>query len=270
MKIVIVGGGTAGWIAATILNKYQLGKKDITVISSDEIEILGVGESTTAFFSSLIATDFFGLDRYDFFKKTDATQKLAVKLKNWSSKTKEFYSPIDGSVTSSHPIDFAVINAILDNDPLYYTSKCAYLCENNLTDMHKSSTPNNMICENLHAVHIDTYKTGKYFKDFCTTNLGVKHINDTVLDVITDERGFISNLKLKSGLEVRGDFFVDASGFSKILTNKLGVKFISSKEELPINSAISFVENLTDISKPETKSTALDFGWMWEIPTRKI
>jgi len=269
MKIVIVGGGTAGWIAATILNKYQLDEKDITVISSDEIEILGVGESTTAFFSSLIATNFFGLDRYDFFKKTDATQKHAVRLKNWSTKNREFYSPIDGSVTASQPVDFAVTNAILNDEPLYYTSKCAYLCENNLTDVYKTSTSGNMICENIHAVHIDTYKTGKYFKDFCTSKLGVKHINDTVLDVVVDDRGFISKLKLKSGVEVEGDFFIDASGFAKVLTNKLDVKFVSSKEELPVNSAISFVEDLNDSVRPETKATALSSGWMWEIPTRK-
>lgn len=269
MNIVIVGGGTAGWISALILSSYQKNYHKVTVVASEEIGILGVGESTTAFFSSLVATDFFGIDRYEFFNETDSTLKLGVNLKNWNLSKKDFYSPIDGSFTKANNIDYCIAHAILNDLPIHNTSKCAYLCVNGLSDIRKISDKKNFICDNVHAVHIDTFKTGTFLKKKCIEK-GVNYIEGKVENIILNDDGGIKNIKLSDGKEVFGDFFVDASGFNRVLSTAVGSKFISYKHHLPVNKAISFVKTRdSDVDfNPETTATALSSGWMWDIPTR--
>lgn len=269
MKLVIVGGGTAGWISALILSTFQKGNHDITLIASEEIGIIGVGESTTAYFSSLVAGNFFGIDRYEFFKETGSTLKLAVKLKNWNKSKKDFYSPIDGSFTKTKEVDYSIVHSILSEDSIHNTSKCSYLCENSLTDVRKISTPSQFICDNVHAVHIDTFKTSTFLKKTCIQK-GVNYINSKVINVSNDEQGNIEKVTLDSGKEIYGDFFIDASGFKRVLSSKVGAEFISYKHNLPVNKAISFVVERDEEKdfKAETISTAMNSGWMWNIPTR--
>jgi tryptophan halogenase len=265
MNIVIVGGGTAGWICSYLLSRVNQ-NHSITVISSSEIGTIGVGESTTGLFTDIVSPSN-GIDTIEFLRETDSTIKTAVLLKDWDKNNTSFYSPIDGSVTSSRLIDVSFYYAIYAGLPRNRCNIWSILAENKRTSINK---------KNLHigdvnpALHIDTYKTSEYLKKKCINN-GVTHINSIVEDVILNEFGFIKKLILKDNVEIEGEFFIDASGFSRKLINKTDSKFISYKENLPVNKAIVFniEKSINEDYQPITVSQAMSSGWMWKIPTKK-
>jgi tryptophan halogenase len=116
------------------------------------------------------------------------------------------------------------------------------------------------------SLHFDAHKVGNYFKMLCENK--VKIIDAKVIDVIVSPSGFVQELKLDNDQLISGDFFIDASGFARLIMNKIDVRWKSCKEYLPVNTAMPFIlqhkENEEII--PETKATALSSGWMWNIP----
>jgi tryptophan halogenase len=265
MKIVIVGGGTAGWVCAYLLSRVNQ-NHNIVVISSSEIGTIGVGESTTGLFTNIVSPQN-GIDTLEFLKETDSTIKTAVLLKNWCKNNSSFYSPIDGSVTSNRLIDNAFYYAVYANLPRFNCNFWSLLAKNNRTSMNKHT----LHIGDVHpALHIDTHKTSEYLKKKSSNN-GVIHIDSKVEDVVLNERGFITKVLLDNGQEISGDFFIDASGFSRKLITKTDSSFISYKENLPVNKAIVFniEKSLDEDYSPITISQAMSSGWMWKIPTRK-
>ena len=266
MNIVIVGGGTAGWLCAFILAQRNINKThNITLISSSEIGTIGVGESTTGIFTSLFISD--EIDFIDFLKQTDSTIKTAVLLKNWNKDKKDFYSPIDGSVTSTQGIDSALYYAVHEDLPRSNCSIWSLLAKENKTSLSKRTLS---LGRTHPALHIDTYKTAEFLKNK-STQKGVTYIDSKVENVILNESGFIEKLTLSNGKEVTGDFFIDASGFSRKLISKMGSSFVSYKKNLPVNKALTFSleKDSNEDYSPVTVSHALSSGWMWKIPTRK-
>lgn len=263
MNIVIVGGGTAGWVSAYLISyiqKYQ----NVTVIDSSKIGILGVGESTTGFFTDVVSESK-GINSLEFLKECDATIKMGVLLNGWTKNGKNYLSPIDGSISSGMPIDLAFYYAINENLDVSNCNPFSYLTYRNKIHWNKKT----MIREyGLGALHIDTFKTGAFFKKKSIEN-GVKHIDSIVEDVVLDENGFIQKLLLSDG-EIEADFFIDASGFNRKLISKVGSKLVSFKENLPVNKAISFVidKDPEEDYAPVTTAQAMSSGWMWKIPTR--
>ncbi len=101
MRIVIVGGGTTGWLVSFMLSKTRPQNEYINV-SSSSIGIVGVGESTTGVFRNILTDPFYGLNEFEFVKETKATPKMGIHFKNWSKKGSSFVSPLEGSVTSGN------------------------------------------------------------------------------------------------------------------------------------------------------------------------
>lgn len=265
MNIVIVGGGTAGWICAFLLS-YWSKKHNITLIASSEIETIGVGESTTGLFTSLVAADY-GNDIIEFLRETDSTIKTGVLLKHWDKNKQSYFSPLDGSVTADLPIDYSFYYAINQG---YSRSNCNFwsiISENKKTNLNKNTLK--FDSDVYPALHIDTYKTANYLKDK-STKQGVKYIDSKVEDILLDENGFIKELILSGDSRIKADFFIDATGFSRKLISKVGSFLVSYKENLPVNRAIIFnlEKDLNDEEHPITLSHALSSGWMWKIPTR--
>ncbi len=276
-KIIIVGGGTAGWMAALYLEKtfINLGKTaDITVIESSKIPNIGVGEGTTAVFWSLL--NFLGIDEFEFVKETKATYKFGIRHKNWQTK----------GVYYDGPIDLPHLVPELENlgrEQFWFYQECL-ATKKPITDIHlfsylmekarapyttkdDSITP---LSNYIHAYHFDQAKVGAYFRK---KRIQVKHLDGIVKGAeLNSHTGAIDKVILDDGSRIYGDLFVDCSGFRRILiSNTLGGEWVDKSESLPVNRALPFwmeFEEDEDVL-PFTLAEALDCGWMWTIPTQE-
>lgn len=261
MKIAIVGGGTAGWLAALIISKRHP-IHDITVIESSSIGIIGAGEGSTGSLTNIIQniTHNYGCDENDFVKSCDVTAKLGIEFTNWKGDKTSYIAPIDGSITSSQPFDssFAYCLAEYGPEKMHYSSKDGILIENHKDTLSQADGPA--------AYHFDAHKVGKYFKKICGNS--VTHKDTKVVDVLINENGFVEKLLLDNDETLSADFFIDASGFKRLIADKLGVSWHSYKDKLPVDRAMPFLlqYNEKEIIKPVTRAVAQKNGWMWEIP----
>jgi tryptophan halogenase len=275
MKIVIVGGGTAGWLAASVFavsdiqrNKSNLPKKlDITVIESENIPIIGAGEGSTGILSSWIANklSLLGVDEMDFLKKTESTLKLGIRFKDWKNVGHEYLSPIQPTETTMSNVDVDLMACHIFGK-YQHASPAGYLMDNEYScyRMGKGLLP-------LNSYHFDAHKVGQYFKEKCIDN-GVKYkvgeINQLNID---KESGFLKSVNIKESVEkIEGDIWIDASGFSKILINNMEGGWKSYKDELPTNAAIPYIHQYDKNENilAETLAWAMPNGWMWQIPTQ--
>lgn len=270
MKIVIVGGGTAGWITALMTAKRHP-YHDITVIESTKIGVIGVGESTTGYLTDILinlGVDF-GCSHDEFIFETGATLKYAIKHKGWTNDIDDYYiGPIDGSESKEATPDafFAYGLEKLSAKKLINVSQCGYWIDKKMSNFEKNT---NKFTNFRHAMHVDAHLVGKYFKKLCLANANAKHIDDEVVDLSLTNNGYIKNLKLKKGNIIDGDLFIDCTGFSKVLMSKMtGNKWVSYQKNLPLNTGLPFQlkYKINEIPEPYTTAWAQKNGWMWQIP----
>lgn len=262
MKIVVVGGGTAGWIAAYFLMNDHPGDHEIHVIESSKIGIIGAGEGSTGTMLELLNGSYFpkSVDVQNFLDEVDGTIKQGIYHQNWNGDGKGYFAPIDTSPTWFKWEDeyFKYVLSEFGTDKLHLASRIGIEYENRSV--------------NDTALHFDGHKVGKFFKRICQQN-GVKVYDNVVDEIYTDTKGNITKLLLDDGKELDGDFFIDCSGFARILSKKVGIKWKSYSDYLPVNTAMPFIIQYEPGEQPNpyTKATALSSGWMWEIPlkTRK-
>jgi tryptophan halogenase len=273
MKIVIVGGGTAGWITTFYLSSIKNGNQYVN-ISSEEIPIIGVGEGTTGRFPDIFSKEIYGININEMMYEIKGLPKLGIKLKNWSKTRHEFYSPIDGTYTQDFYIDYSTYASFYNNLNLCQSSQFSFLMENQKTNFKKIDGSDGSVSIDYnvdgHAMHIDAYKTSEYFKTKSLSN-NVEHINSTVKRVNVSSNK-ITSIVLSDGTEVTADLFIDCSGFSRILSKELSeTGWEDYSKYLPVNKALvySFEEDeTTSIRKEYTLAEAMNNGWLWEIPTR--
>lgn len=276
MKIVIVGGGTAGWLAASIFAVSDLQRKknnldtklDITVLESKDIPIIGAGEGSTGILSSWISKKLALLDisEIDFLNKTEATLKLGIRFKDWNGVGTEYLSPIQPTQTTMMNIDADLMSCHMFGK-YEHASPSGYLMDNEYSCYSKTKglLP-------LNAYHFDAYKVGKYFKDKCTPH-GVKNVIGEINQLNIDkDTGFLKSVNIKESTEkIEGDIWIDASGFARVLANNMGAGWESYKDILPTNSAIPYIYDYTKDENvlAETLAWAQPNGWMWQIPTQE-
>jgi tryptophan halogenase len=256
MRIVIVGGGTAGWLAAFYICKSQPGKHSLTVIESSKIGIIGAGEGSTGSMIDLLEGKFFDyvVDIKDFMNKTDATCKMGIRHQNWSQEIQDYFAPLDVSPTGFSLDDYIFKYGLYKhgNDKIHLCSKIGIEY-----DLKKYSP---------YALHFDGHKVGNYFKMLCVSD-GATCIDAEVAD-INIQNGSIESIVTTDQEKVEGDFFIDCTGFSRVLMKKMAVEWESYSEILSVNMAMPFILKYDQDEKilPETKATALSSGWMWNIP----
>jgi tryptophan halogenase len=275
-NIVIVGGGTAGWATAHhFINKTHPSTK-ITVVATKEIPIIGVGESTTGRFNDLINLEpnLTGVNEKDFLKQTESTFKLGIKHSDWHTVGKSFYSPIgdnySGEIRFPHKdYDDYRIYHIADKKDYSQTFQSRLMAENRL---HFIKNNNVYEKEGIPlAYHLDTYKVGQYLKEKAITTSKCKYIDDQVIDFKQDENGFVTSLKTKKGKTIKGDLFIDCTGFARVLIDKVEEnKWVSYSDNLLVDSALNFNYDLEEDEeiKTYTHAWAQKYGWCWEIPTQ--
>ena len=277
-SITIVGGGTAGWLAAAIIFAARNRRNDaedleITLIESPRVPTIGVGEATTL--SMTWTMDLLALDEKDFFQKCDASLKAGVKFTNWD------HAP-DGSPSwYYHPFEAPFY--LYGYPPAYHYHKRARAGVRQQPFAHSMVTlpalfdagkaPRQAHAPDLeglaaYSYHVDAGLFAGYLKEFCT-NLGVRHVVDDVVDVDVDERGFITSLRLAERGAFPVEFVVDSTGFSgEIIRKTLDEPFVPYDDSLLCDRAVAIqVPHEPGASLPPyTGSTGLDAGWMWEVP----
>jgi hypothetical protein len=256
-RLVIVGAGTASWIAAAAFKNFA-DYNEIILIEGSKPTV-GVGEGTTPHFSQVLRGWLKSTDA-EFFAETDSTVKLGVKYEGWGKE--DYYNPIDTEFRTPpadiwpETIDAKRLYAVANNLPVC-TSPFLKLCKNNQIPSDKET----------YAYHFDQSLVSAFFKKRLTD---VKVINADVVDVVVAD-GKISKLMLSNGSEITADFYVDSTGFSRVLISKLGAKWIDWSTHLPLTSALAYSLPQDEIIKPYTSATTYTEGWHWTIPlqTRK-
>ena len=257
MNIVIAGGGTAGWLAALFIARTQPNTHKVTVVASSKIGIIGAGENATGLFKSVLDGRFFNLnvDMNDFMDKTEATYKNGILNVNWTKDGSDYFTPL-GCCPSYQSGDDVIFKYALayDKENMHMYSESGYLHAKGRWE------------EDLQSFHFNSHKAGEYLKNICLES-GVTVIDSVISEVELSETGDISGLRIEDGTVISGDFFVDATGFSRVLMKKLGVGWKSYKEILPVDRAIPFFLNDPELMKRRyTTATALSSGWMWNVP----
>jgi tryptophan halogenase len=268
MKVVIVGGGTAGWITAAALSKLMDRVVRIQLIESDDIGTVGVGEATIPQIRRLNAI--LGLDEMEFVRETKGTFKLGIEFNNWGRKGDSYIHTFGDVGTNLGNLLFhqywlrsvtAGKNASLWDYSLHY--KAAYDHKFGLMD-RVGNTPMTGLA---FAFHFDAGLYALYLRKYAEAR-GVQRTEGKITDSTLDaETGFIKSVTLESGEEIEGDLFVDCSGFRGLLIGQqLGVKYDDWSKWLPCNRAVAVPSKRTEPLLPYTKATAHDAGWQWRIP----
>ena len=253
--IIVVGGGNAGYISALIL-KTSFPNKNVKIIQSKKIGTVGVGESSSEQIRSFC--EYVGISMLDFIIRAKSTFKLGIYFENWSDE--DFLHNI-GDVAAPYRAHFPYLQSVVaNNKPNYEMNTCGMWINqvplNFFNDLNQS--PSNQF-------HFDTHALNEYLKEFCLFK-GISIIIDDIVGADVDkETGNI--ISVNGVLKYKSDFFVDCSGFSRLLLEKtLGVKWKSYSEYLPLNSAVAFTTDEMDEYNMYTKATARDYGWSWQIP----
>ena len=285
-KVVIVGGGTSGWMTAAYLRTALGDGIDVTVVESKRIKTIGVGEATFSTVRHFF--EYLGLSENEWMPKCNATYKLGIRFENWREKGHYFYHPFERlRVVDGFPLtdwwlqqkpsdrfdqDVFLMSAICDaqRSPRYMDGK---LFEQDFVEQREGSPERSTLSEQdtqfPYAYQFDASLLADFLTEF-STERGARHIEDDVLDVVRDERGWISHLRTREHGDVHGDLFIDCTGFRGLLLNQaLDEPFISYQDTLPNDRAVA-LRVPADMEarglRPCTTATAQDAGWIWTIP----
>tara|TARA_Y100001968_G_C19446350_1_gene765585 strand:+ start:315 stop:1907 length:1593 start_codon:yes stop_codon:yes gene_type:complete len=272
-KIIVLGGGSSGWISAAYLSK-ALNNVSITVIESENIGRIGVGEATIPSIKNELF-DFLEIPEEEWMPKTQGSYKIGIKYANWRKSRNEnpndyFYHPF-GEVPLCTDIPLSSVwnlNQTLSPDKIKsYEYSCfiaPYICDKNLSPKYLNGKK-----AVHHAYHFDAPLVADFLAEW-SMKRGVNQIRDNINDVKLNSNGSITKLVGSKGTEYEADFFIDCTGFASVLLEKaLKEPFVSFSENLLTDSAVAvnipYTEENTEI-KPYTTATALSSGWVWEIP----
>jgi tryptophan halogenase len=261
-KIVIAGGGTAGWMSAIALSKKLGALLDITLIESDEIGTIGVGEATIPpmrTFHKLL-----GIDEQEFMRATEATFKLGILFENWGQRGDSYIHSFGKTGKETWLVDFH--HFWLRAKELGIADEFGSYCyELQAAKVNKFST--SPTSEINFAYHLDATRYAKYLRKMSEAN-GVKRVEGKIANVRQDaDSGFITSLLLESGAVIEGDFFVDCTGFRGLLIEQtLKTGYEDWSHWLPCDRAIAVQTESVGPAVPYTQSVAHDAGWRWRIP----
>lgn len=259
-NIIIVGGGTSGCIAALIL-KTQFPQKEIKIVESSNVGIVGVGESSTEHWADFCS--FVGINQLDSILHCNATFKVGVYFENWADE--DFMHSIHDPYTKQSASYYGTYGHLISHNRSSrdlchpYAWKNEVSTDNCFNDLNNSPT---------NQYHFDTFALNTFLHKKCEEK-GIKVIIDDLTGAtLHEETGDIRSI-VSNNQEYFADFFIDCTGFARLLLNKTcGVKWRSYSEYLPVNSAISFATDEMEEYNKYTKATARNAGWSWTIPTQ--
>ncbi len=268
-SICIVGGGTAGWMAASLLSSALQGSQiKITVIESPDIATIGVGESTVPTIMDFLRTCQINLK--EFAEATSATFKLGIRFDDWLKPGEQFFHPFGRVGQDVNGFEFYQLwlKNVTDGNATRWLdhSPCAIMAENQRFMLRPPPQQNWVLNSFSHALHLDAILAARYLRELCKTR-GVERIEATVNKVVVDERQFIHSLELDNGQTLTSDFFIDCTGFKGLLIEgALNIGYEDWTHYLPCNRAVAVQTENTSGLHPYTIATAREAGWTWKIP----
>ena len=267
-KILIVGGGTSGWMTACFMTK-RLKDVEITLIESSDIPTVGVGEST------IIKMNYFlremGLVEKDWMPACNATYKEGIHFQDFYKKGTHFWHPFQ--TINSELTDYWIhkfFKEELSVDSYFdYCYSNTVRNQNNRIDVESKNNLDRIQNVN-YTYHLDAGLFAQHLKSFIALPGGVNHIVDDVTSVSLDEDGSVSGIETAMNGTMTADLYVDCSGFkSMLLGEKLEEPYVDYNDRIPNDRAIAVRMPYQDRNRemhPYTNSTALDAGWVWNIP----
>lgn len=261
-RVVIAGGGTAGWMAAASLTKL-LGKNlDVTLVESDEIGTVGVGEATIP--TLLTLHKLLQIKEQDFMAATNATFKLGINFENWRDRDEDYFHSFGTTGKDCWAAGFqhfwlkAKERGIAEDYGEYCPELKAALAD------RFAVIPNQGL---NHAYHLDASLYAKYLRNIAEKH-GIKRIEGKIGEVTTcPESGFVTALRMQSGQLIEGDLFIDCTGFRGLLIEQtLHTGYEDWTHWLPCDSAQAVQTQSTGPAVPYTRAIAHDAGWRWRIP----
>jgi tryptophan halogenase len=271
-NIVIVGGGSAGWMTAAALSSMLSSHPvSITLIESEQIGTVGVGEATIPDMINFNAM--LGIDEAEFLKATNGTFKLGIEFIDWGRKGESYLHPFGTHGVDMQGIDFHQywLHSKKGGNPakLQEYSMCAVAAAQNKFIL-PDNNPRSVLSQIRYAYHIDATRYAKYLRDYAEKR-GVTRKEGIVEDVFLEANsGHITSLKMNDGTVIGGDFFFDCTGFRALLTEKtLNVPFKDWSHWLPCDTAQTVATERVGSLLPYTKATAKSAGWQWRIPTQQ-
>lgn len=249
-SICIVGGGTAGFITALIL-KRKFPHLEIKVIKSDKIGIIGVGEGSTPHFDKFLK--FVGLKQMDIIKECGVTYKTSIAYTNWSNKN--YIHSVDQRILDKiNDLNIRLLHLFNKNiEPIELTPK-----------EHLMKKIDSSLNKPINQFHFNNFKLNTFFNKVALER-GIEVIDDEITDVTVDQFG---NIKMVSSdmQDYISDFYVDATGFKKVLFSKLDPNWVDVSKWLTLDSALVYQTTKKEVPNLWTDAHALTCGWKFKIP----
>jgi len=266
-NVIIVGGGTAGWITAAMLSKYLGQVTQITLIESDAIGTVGVGEATIPQIQRL--NNLLGLNEAEVMKASGATFKLGIEFSNWGKIGERYMHAFGYSGMHLNALQFHNywLRSQTDGSLSDFWDYSPNLQACNAAKFKHSPQGKNGLSGLIYAYHFDAGLYAQYLRKYSQT-MGTRRIEGKIVDVEQHlETGDITGLKLESGDLVSGDLFVDCSGFRALITEGVfETPYHDWRKWLPCDRAVAVGCNRTEPLLPYTKAIAHQAGWQWRIP----
>ncbi|WP_242182441.1 tryptophan halogenase family protein [Sphingomonas sp. CARO-RG-8B-R24-01] len=264
-RVLIVGGGTAGWMAAAVLAKsFPAEALAVTVVESAEIGTVGVGEATIPPILQLNAL--LGLDEDELVRRTQATYKLGIEFRDWGALGERYFHPFGsygadlGGVAFHHHWLRTGAGALPDYS---MCTLAAYAGKFG----RPSDDPRNVLSRMSYALHFDAVLYADVLRELAIAN-GATSVEGRIVDVTLDgESGFVDRVQLADGQSLAADLYIDCSGFRGLLIEQaLGTGYLDWSHWLPMNRALAVPTAVTGAPLPYTRSHAGSAGWRWRIP----
>tara|TARA_R110002012_G_scaffold61745_3_gene161981 strand:+ start:1080 stop:2579 length:1500 start_codon:yes stop_codon:yes gene_type:complete len=261
-RVVIAGGGTAGWIAAASLSRLLGPLLDITLVESDAIGTVGVGEATIPTHRTF--HHLMGIDERDFMRATKATFKLGIAFEEWGGLGDRYIHSF-GQVGKSNWMGEFYNIWMYAQERGIGAELDAYCFELQAAEAGRFFTSDKANIN--YAYHLDASLYAKFLRTFSEAK-GVKRVEGLIEEVEQDgESGFITALKLQSGERIEGDLFIDCTGFRGMLIEQtLKTGYEDWTHWLPTDSALAVQTRSVGPAQPYTRAIAHHAGWRWRIP----
>ena len=266
--VLILGGGTAGWMAANLMAKrWASHRVKVTLVSSPEIGIIGVGEGSTPSLKRFF--ELVDVAESEWMPRCEATYKVNIRFAGWSPRSgiDNYSHPFISQVDTFTQRPF-IVNCLTRRLGLaVHTQPDDFLLNGVLARQGKTPVaPANFPFRMEYGYHFNAGLLGDFLRELAVSR-GVTHAEHKIIDVTRDAHGAIASLRTDTGDTLEADFFIDCTGFVSLLMQKtLGVPFDRFKANLFNDRAVVMPTQMTQVPPVETLSTALSAGWCWTIP----
>jgi tryptophan halogenase len=268
-SVLVVGGGTAGWMTTSVLSRvFPRERLKVTLVESEEIGIVGVGEATVPLLQQLHGV--LGVDEREFLRATNGTYKLGIEFSDWARLGDTFFhgfGDYGAAIQSVQPHNYWLkLHQLGDPAPLDdYSLPYAIARRGRFAIPPRGEdSPASFF---RHAFHFDASLYGRFLRSYAEAQ-GVTRVEGKIVDVgLRSEDGFIDHLTLADGRRLSADLYVDCSGFRGLLiAEALKTGYVDWRHWLPCDSALAVPSEVTAEPTPYTRSTAQKAGWQWRIP----